>query len=391
MSLLRILYYDCFSGISGDMNLGAMIDLGLDPEYLKNELHKLKIDKYQLKVSKDQRHGIFGTKVDVITEKTEKHRHISDIENIISSSSLNDEIKELSLLIFRKIAIAEAKVHNTPVEKVHFHEVGAVDSIVDIVGAAIAINYFKPDKIIASVIEVGGGFVKCAHGTLPVPAPATAEILKGIPVRLGTVDFEATTPTGAAILAATVNEFTDKPGIKIEKTGYGVGHKKGNIPNLLRVYVGELIEESALPEKSYTNHMIECNIDDMNPEHYEYVIEKLFDTGANDVFLTPVIMKKSRPGIKISVLCSKKNIETLKNILLTETTSIGIRDYKVNKTSLERKFSDIKTKWGKVKIKSSWLNGVKVHVKPEYEDCKEIARTKNISLDEVMKEIMKSL
>ena len=388
---MKILYYDCFSGISGDMNLGAMIDLGLDPEYLKNELHKLKIDKYQLKVSKDQRHGIFGTKVDVITEKTEKHRHMSDIENIISSSSLNEEIKELSLLIFRKIAIAEAKVHNMPVEEVHFHEVGAVDSIVDIVGAAIAINYFKPDKIIASVIEVGSGFVKCAHGTLPVPAPATAEILKGIPVRMGNVDFEATTPTGAAILAATANEFTDKPGIKIQKTGYGVGHRKGNIPNLLRVYLGELIEESALPEKSYTNNMIECNIDDMNPEHYEYVIEKLFDAGANDVFLTPVIMKKCRPGIKINVLCSKINIETLKNTLLTETTSIGIRDYKVNKTSLERKFSDIETKWGKVRIKSTWLNGVKVHVKPEYEDCKKIAGTKNISLNEVMKEIYKQL
>ena len=388
---MKILYYDCFSGISGDMNLGAMIDLGLDPEYLKNELQKLKIDKYQFKVTKDQRHGIFGTKVDVITEKTDTHRHIFDIEKIIRSSALNDEIKELSLLIFRKIAIAEAKVHNAPVEMVHFHEVGAVDSIVDIVGAAIAINYFKPDKIIASGIEVGGGFVKCAHGTLPVPAPATAEILKGIPIRLGAVDFEATTPTGAAILAATVNEFTDKPGIKIQKTGYGVGHKKGNIPNLLRVYLGELIEESTLPEKSYTKHMIECNIDDMNPEHYEYVIEKLFDSGANDVFLTPVIMKKSRPGIKINVLCSEKNIETLKNTLLTETTSIGIRDYKVNKTSLERKFSDIETKWGKVRIKSSWLNGVKVHIKPEYEDCKKIARTKNISLNEVMNEIMKSL
>jgi len=388
---MKILYYDCFAGISGDMNLGAMIDLGLDPEYLKNELLKLKIDTYEIKVSKDQRHGIFGTKVDVITEKTDIHRHIFDIEKIIRSSTLNDEIKELSLLIFRKIAIAEAKVHNMPVEMVHFHEVGAVDSIVDIVGAAISINYFKPDKIIASGIEVGGGFVKCAHGTLPVPAPATAEILKGIPVRMGNVDFEATTPTGAAILAATANEFTDKPGIKIQKTGYGVGHKKGNIPNLLRVYLGELIEESVLPEKSYTNHMIECNIDDMNPEHYEYVIEKLFDSGANDVFLTPVIMKKSRPGIKINVLCSKKNIETLKNTLLTETTSIGIRDYKVNKTSLERKFSDIDTKWGKVRIKSSWLNGVKVHVKPEYEDCKEIAKGNNISLNEVMNEIMKSL
>ncbi len=388
---MKILYYDCFSGISGDMNLGAMIDLGLDPEYLKNELHKLNIDRYEIKVTKDQRHGIFGTKVDVITEKTEKHRHMSDIENIISSSSLNDEIKEISLLIFRKIANAEAIVHNTPVEEAHFHEVGAVDSIVDIVGAAIALNYFKPDKIIASCIEVGGGFVKCSHGTLPVPAPATAEILKGIPIRLGTVDFEATTPTGAAILAATANEFTDKPGIKIEKTGYGVGHKKGNIPNLLRIYLGELIKKSALPEKSYTNYMIECNIDDMNPEHYEYVIEKLFDAGADDVFLTPVIMKKSRPGIKINVLCSRNNIETLKDMLLTETTSIGIRDYNVNKTSLERKFSEIETKWGKVRVKSSWLNGVKIHIKPEYEDCKEIARVKNISLDEVMREIMKSL
>lgn len=388
---MKILYYDCFAGISGDMNLGAMIDLGLDPEYLKNELDRLEIDKYELQITRDQRHGIFGTKVDVIMGKTDVHRHMSDIEKIIRSSTLNDEIKELSLIIFRKIAIAEAKVHNTPVEKVHFHEVGAVDSIVDIVGAAIAMNYFKPDKIIASGIEVGGGFVKCSHGTLPVPAPATVEILKGIPVRMGTVDFEATTPTGAAIIAATVNEFTDKPFINIHKTGYGVGHKKANIPNLLRVYLGELMEESALPEKGYTNHMIECNIDDMNPEYYEHVIEKLFEAGAADVFLTSILMKKSRPGIKINVLCRTRDLKVIKKTLLTETTSIGIRDYTVNKTSLERKFSDIDTKWGKVRIKSSWLSGAKIHSKPEYDDCKEIARKHNISLYEVMNEIYKKL
>lgn len=388
---MKILYYNCFAGISGDMNLGALIDLGMDPEYLVKELRKLKIDKYQLDVTRDQKHGIFGTKVDVKVLRKEKHRNLSDIKKIINSSTLPGNVKDLSLKIFKKIAKAESKIHNKRINEIHFHEVGAIDSIVDIVGAAIGINYFKPDKIISSAVELGSGFVKCEHGTLPVPAPATAEILKEIPVSIGKVDFEATTPTGAAILASIVSEFTKNPEIKVEETGYGVGSKNGDIPNLLRVYLGEEIKGSGIAEKSSDSIIVECNIDDMNPEHYEYVIEKLLDNGADDVFLTPVIMKKSRPGTRITVLCGIKDLDALKKILFKETTTIGIREYSVNKTTLERDFSEIETKWGNVRMKSSWLNGKKIHSKPEYEDCKKIAKKNNLSLNEVISEIYKKL
>lgn len=274
---MRILYYDCFSGISGDMNLGAMIDLGVDKDYLINELSKLNLeDEYKIEVRRDSRKGIEGTKVDVILNDNHGHhehihgddhqyshdnnhehsqghdhhhhchehnhhihRNLKDIEDMINSSSLSDNVKKLSLNMFMKVAEAEAKVHGKPLYQVHFHEVGAVDSIVDIVGAAICLDYLKVDKIMASSVELGGGFVKCAHGLIPVPAPATVEILKGIPVKLGIVPFETTTPTGAAILAANVNEFTDIKEFTIEKIGYGVGGRDTEIPNVLRVYLAK--------------------------------------------------------------------------------------------------------------------------------------------------------
>lgn len=260
---MKILYYDCFSGISGDMNLGALVDLGIDENYLISELTKLNINGYKILVKKDNRKGIFGTKLNVIltnnnhehshfyenenTHKhdhnhhnTHEHRNLNDIENIINESNLNDNIKKISSGIFRRVAEAEAKIHNKPIEEVHFHEVGAVDSIIDIVGAAICLDYLKVDKIMSSTIEVGSGCVKCAHGLLPVPAPATVEILKEIPIKSSNIPFEATTPTGAAILAYCVNEFTDRKDFKILKSGYGIGEKdKGDIPNILRVFFAE--------------------------------------------------------------------------------------------------------------------------------------------------------
>ncbi|SHJ96826.1 hypothetical protein SAMN02745883_00942 [Caminicella sporogenes DSM 14501] len=249
---MKILYYDCFSGISGDMNLGALIDLGVDTDYLLKELSKLGLNsEYKIKIEKKNKNGIEGTKVDVILQHEHKkhhhdkkhhhhvHRNLKDIEEIINSSTLNDSIKKLSISMFMKIAEAEAKVHGKTLYEVHFHEVGAIDSIIDIVGAAICIDYLKPDKIVASHVQVGGGFVECAHGLIPVPAPATVEILKGIPIKSGIVPFETTTPTGAAILAVNVDEFTDKVDMTIEKVGYGVGSRDLEIPNVLRVYLGK--------------------------------------------------------------------------------------------------------------------------------------------------------
>ncbi len=266
---MKILYYDCFAGISGDMNLGAMIDLGVDNEYLLNELAKLKLEsEYEIKIEKRIKNGIHGTKVDVILKFKKEHSHdhnhhhdnhhshehhhhepshnhdhvhrnLGDIESIINNSELNKNVKRMSIDMFKEVAKAEAKVHGKDLYEVHFHEVGAIDSIVDIVGAAICIDYLKPDKIMASHIEVGGGFVKCAHGLMPVPAPATVEILKGIPIKAGRVNFEMTTPTGAAILASNVESFVDKMEFTIDKIGYGLGTRELEIPNVLRVYLAK--------------------------------------------------------------------------------------------------------------------------------------------------------
>jgi uncharacterized protein (TIGR00299 family) protein len=519
---MRILYYDCFSGISGDMNLGALIDLGVDKDYLISELAKLKVDGYKIEVTADERKGITGTKVKVRLLSEEQHHHhdeqnhhgdhqhpdhhkydevehshnheghengefshihdgdehhhvhchgqydhtnddhihkhehhddnhnghahehvhshaehkhdhrhqhvhiddkghthehsheghshthvagdhdhrnLKAVEDIINESALSDGVKKLSRKIFLKVAEAEAKIHGKDLMEVHFHEVGALDSIVDIIGSAICLDYLKVDKVMASSVELGGGFVKCAHGLFPVPAPATAEILKGVPVKLGAVQVETTTPTGAAILASTVDEFTDKKEFTIKKIAYGIGHRDTVIPNVLRVYLGELQEKSAIVQvaaekagKEYEEaYMLECNIDDMNPEAYDYVMEKLFAFGAMDVFLTPIIMKKGRPAVKLSVLCDISLESRMTDVLLRETTTLGVRKYKVDKTMLKREFNKLSTKYGEVTVKSSLLNGEKIKSKPEYEDCKRLAKENNISLNEIYSEINKQL
>jgi uncharacterized protein (TIGR00299 family) protein len=405
---MKILYYDCFSGISGDMNLGALLDLGIDEKYLIEELKKLSLNGYEIKVSRGIRKGIEGTKVDVVLQEhththnhTEnegghshehmsnnhshhEHRNLKDIEKIIEDSDLSSEVKELSVKMFMKVAKAEAKVHGKPLYEVHFHEVGAVDSIVDIVGAAICICHLNVDKIMCSSIELGGGFVKCEHGIIPVPAPATVEILKGIPVKLGAVPFETTTPTGAAILAACVNEFKDDNNFIVNRIGYGIGNRDTEIPNVLRVM---LVEENNLSStskvKSEKEEMIECNIDDMNPELYDYIIDKLFVKGALDVYLTPIIMKKGRPSVKISVLCSSDKLELMKELLFRETTTFGVRSFKVDKTMLQRKFTKVNTSYGEVTVKEAYYKGEKIKSKLEYEECKKIAGNTGIAVREV--------
>ena len=384
---MKIIGYDCFSGISGDMNLGAMIDLGIDKAYLTDELNKLNLPGWELLVQKDQRHGITGTKVTVSKTRHEHaHRHLSDIEKIIEDSALDDKTKELSVKIFMKIAQAEATVHGISIDQVHFHEVGAVDSIIDVVGAAICFNALNVDAVHVSTVELGGGFVICDHGKLPVPAPATVEIIKGIPVKKGGVDFEATTPTGAAILATLGTNFNPDLAIKIEKTAYGVGQKEHqDVPNLLRVFLGETIVKQ---ETGHDALQIECNIDDMNPEFYDYISDKLFKAGASDVFLSNIMMKKCRPGILLNVICESELADTVKNIIFTESTSLGIRTFRFRKDTLVRKLETIQTIYGKVAVKRSYFDTKEVSCKPEYEDCKRIAAEKEIPLKEVYNVIM---
>ncbi len=372
---MRILYYDCFAGISGDMNLGAMIDLGVDANYLKSELEKLNIEGFHLNIEKDIRRGISGTKATVVIENpdNEKHRHLRHVEEIVNNSTLSDKVKTTSLEIFKKIAVAEAKVHNIEIQRVHFHEVGALDSIADIVGAAICLEALKVDKVLSSPIQLGGGTVKCAHGIMPVPAPATALIVEGIPVKTGLVQHEATTPTGAAILAATVDEFTEQINFPITKTAYGIGQRDvSEVANVLRVYLSET-KEVMKDVTTETATVLECNIDDMQPEQHGYLMDLLFDAGASDVWITPIIMKKSRPATTLSILCQPSKAMDMKTILFEQATTIGLREYPVQKNMLRREEKTVTTKLGEVRIKESYFNGKRVRVKPEFEDCKKLA------------------
>ena len=369
------------------MNLGALIDLGVDPEFLKQELQKLNIAGFHLDISKDIRRGISGTKATVVIENpdNEKHRHLRHVEELINQSSLSPKVKALSIKIFDLIAEAEAKVHQISKHHVHFHEVGALDSIADIVGAAICLDFLKVDKVLSSPIQLGGGMVKCAHGMMPVPAPATALIVQNVPIRTGLVAHEATTPTGAAILVGTVDDFTEQIDFPIQKIGYGIGQRDvSEVPNVLRVY---LSENDNNPDNSGREEacMVECNIDDMNPEWYDHLFQRLFDAGASDVFLTPIIMKKSRPANTLSVLCSKSLLPEIKSIIFLNSTSIGMREYGVTKTVLERYEKEIETSLGKVRVKYSSFQGREIRVKPEIEDIKQLAVRHKLTLSEVEK------
>jgi len=386
---VKILYYDCFAGISGDMNLGAMIDLGVDPGYLREQLRKIEIGSYEIRVRKDQRRGIFGTKFDVIVPSGDDmtaahghgHRSFKDIAGMIEKSDFSDRVKRRSLDIFGTLAAAEAKIHGHPVDEVHFHEVGAIDSIVDIVGAAICLEFLDVDKILSSPVQVGSGFVKCAHGTLPVPSPATAEILAGIPIRSGLVPFEATTPTGAAILAATAGGFSESVDFTLLRIGYGLGERDTDVPNILRVFLGERDDQKQDPDVEQKEaFLLECNIDDMNPELYDSIVEQLFEKGALDAYLTPIIMKKSRPAVKISILCDARDRRGIEEVLWLQTSTFGLRVNKVSKLVLRRDLSTVKTKYGDLTVKSAYLRGERIKWKVEYEDAKRLAQEKGVSI-----------
>ena len=389
----KVLYYDCFAGISGDMHLGAMVDVGVPEAYLRAELEKLNIDGFHLEVGPDKRKGISGTRVSVVVENpdNEKHRHLRHIEELIGASSLSKRVKEKSLAIFMKVAEAEAKVHGIDIQKVHFHEVGALDSIADIVGAAISQEYLDVDEIRCSAVELGSGFVMCAHGRMPVPAPATAEIMKGLPVKSAGVDKEATTPTGAAILAATVDRFGDLEGLLVKKTAYGIGQRDGDTPNVLRVYIAETDEETLEDVEVARALVLECNIDDMAPEAFTHLQEQLFGAGAAHVWLTPIVMKKSRPAHMLNVLCYPEQAGVMKDVIFRDSSSIGVREYAVSKYMLRREVVSVETAYGKVDVKCSYYRGKRVSAKPEFEQCRKLALENGLSLEEVQREVIRKI
>jgi len=372
-----ILYFDCFSGISGDMAVGALLDVGVPKDYFLENLKKLNIDdEYEIEIKKSNKNGIEGTDFYVYIRDNIKHeRHYVDIVKLIDESSLNDNIKRISKKIFKILAEAEAKVHGKSIEEVHFHEVGAVDSIIDIVGVAICIDYLKPDRIISSYVNTGSGFVKCQHGVLPVPAPATLNILKDVYIYSDERKFELTTPTGAAILKGLCSEFVEGFNMKIKAVGYGCGKINSEKPNVLRVVLGEENEDDIV--------LLETTIDDMNPQIYGYVMDKLFELGALDVYFTPVYMKKNRPGIVMSVITKVEDEENIVETIFKETTTIGIRRFDIKRYELQRQIERVSTSFGTVRFKISKYKGEVVNISPEFEDLKKIAKENDLPLKEV--------
>ena len=385
---LRTAYFDCYSGISGDMILAALIDLGVENKHIVKALKKIDLKGYKFQAKNVQRNGIAGTQIKLVcnlkNNYSHPHRSFSGIKKLIDQSDLSSIVKNNSIKIFKKIAKVEAHIHNISIEKVHFHEIGAVDSIVDIVGSVWAIESLKLDKIYSSALNVGEGFVDCAHGRLPVPAPATLKLLKGIPTYSSGVKKELTTPTGAAIIGFYAEKFQSMPAMKILNDGYGAGDQIiASIPNFLRVILGE-IEAKGFDKLLMT----ETNIDDMNPEIYDSVMESLFKSGAIDVYFTPIIMKKNRPATKISVLSEILDREVLAKILLTETSSFGIRFYEVDRIILDREVKRLKTSFGIIKIKLGYLDGKTVQATPEFEDCKNAARKNKLPVKIVYESIL---
>ena len=421
---MRIAYFDCFSGASGDMILGALVDAGLSLEHLKRELAKLGLSHYEIGARKVVKRGLGGTQMIIDLEgsgqqgddhhheedhhhgeghhshhhgqhhgqthrgshhRHNEHRNLHDIQELIEASSLDKGVKEKSLQIFTRLAEAEARVHRTSIEQVRFHEVGAMDTTIDIVGAVIGFQALGIEKLYCSALHVGSGTVECAHGTLPVPAPATLYLIKGKPIYSTGLKGELLTPTGAAILTTLASGFGAMPAMTVEATGYGAGTLDPPVPNLLRLTIGEA-EDLRWRFQIERVAVIETNIDDMNPQLYDYLIQKMLDLGALDVFLAPIQMKKNRPGTLVSVICPVEDVEKFADFLLQETTTIGLRWRVDNRLKAERSIREVETRYGPVRFKVAQLGEQTSNVSPEYEDCKRIALEKGVPLRDVMEE-----
>lgn len=383
---MRVCYFDCFSGISGNMVLGALIDIGLPESVLHEEVAKLGLEAFGIEVGRDERMKIYGTHVKVKARENESpHRSYRQIKGMIEESPLDMSVKEKSLDIFHRLASAEAKIHGQEIDHVHFHEIGALDSIVDVVGTAVGMNHLGIERVFASRVPVGSGFVQTQHGRLPVPTPATLEILKGIPIYSSSLEEEMVTPTGAAILASYSEGFGDIPQMRIERVGYGMGDRVfEEIPNVLRIILGEG-EGTWEGDRVW---VVETDIDDMSPEIYGYLMERLPEVGALEVTFAPIQMKKNRPGTTIKVLGHEAGVDRIIDTLFRESTSIGVRIYSVRRAKLSRRTEEVETEHGRVRVKvSADQRGRIVNVMPEFEDCRRIAEAKGIPLKEVYREI----
>src|SRR6267154_2121243 len=378
--MTKLAYFDCFSGISGDMTLGALVDAGCDLALLRSGLQGLQISNWTIAAEKVWKNGMSATLVRVTTEGQTKHRSLSAILEIFDKSQLSNSVRENAAAIFHRLGEAEASVHDVPLEKIHFHEVGAVDAIVDIVGACIGWEALGIQKFACSPLNVGGGTAATAHGILPVPAPATAKLLQGKPTYSNGVQRELVTPTGAAIVATLCDTFGPQPAMSVASIGYGAGSAdlEGQ-PNVVRIMFGEAAEK-VVPGFDEEISVIEANLDDMNPQIYGYFQEKALAAGALDVYTTPVHMKKNRPGTLLTLLCKPQDANALMSLIFAETTTFGARTYSAQRRTLPRETVNVHTQYGDVRIKLSRVNGHIQHVAPEFEDCRKLAGEKNVPL-----------
>src|SRR5919108_4363397 len=378
---MRTAYFDCFSGISGDMTIGALVDAGASFEELQGLLARLNVPGYELTSEKVTKQGIAGTKFQVhVRDPGTQHRCLRDIATILRGSALASHIQDRTLEVFTRLAEAEAIVHHTTIDQVHFHEVGAIDSIVDITGAVIGLDLLGVQRVLASAVNVGSGFVRAAHGVLPVPGPATAELLKGAPTYARGNDGELTTPTGAALLATLAESFGPFPQLRVGQIGYGAGTRDlPHAPNLLRVFIGE----DGTRGDADVITVLEANLDDMNPEWFEYAQEQLFAQGALDVFYTPIFMKKNRPATKLTVLCDTGRVDAVVDALFQNTSTFGVRTYEVRRQKLGRFSETVDTPFGPIEVKVGRWHGQVVQVSPEYESCRQAARRCGVPLKDV--------
>jgi len=378
---MKTLYFDCFAGASGDMILGALVGAGVDPRTLVDQLKLLNVGGWEIDFERVDRSGISATYAKVKTAHEHAHRHLSDILKIIDESGLEQKVKDRAALIFSKLAEAEAQVHNLPVEQIHFHEVGALDAILDVCGAVIGFDLLGIEQFISSPLRVGFGMTDMAHGRFPIPPPAVAELLKCKPIYAGEIEGEFVTPTGAAIIATVCDRFESLPAMQIAATGYGAGTRdpKG-FPNALRVLIGESGTTDATTDERLL--MIETNIDDMSPQLFGHVMDLAFELGALDCYFTSVQMKKNRPGMLLSMLCRPNEREKFLQMLFAETTTIGARSYEVDRRALPRETVRVQTKFGAIDVKVVHSNG-DVKAMPEFEQCRAVAQSAGVALREV--------
>jgi uncharacterized protein (TIGR00299 family) protein len=398
---MKVAHFDCFSGISGDMTLAALIDVGVDPEAIRQALSSLGLP-IRMEVEKVRKGGFAATYVRMEVQEEKSYRFFPEIEEIVGRSSLTDRQRSLALRIFQRLAEAEAAVHGLPLEKVHFHEVGALDSIADIVGAAVGLDVLGAERFTSRSVPTGTGMVKCAHGMMPVPAPGTAELLKNVPLGASSIKAELTTPTGAAILTTIVREcskpadnpWMDQPVMTVEKIGHGAGRRDfPEQPNILRLFVGTAVELEHDGSGGGTHDLVwilETNLDDLPAEVIGYCYERLLAAGALDVFSTPIFMKKNRPAVMLSVLAPLEALSALEEILFRETSTFGIRRYPVSRTKLERRPCKVQTPWGAIQGKLGWRDGQLPLFSPEYEDCARVARQYGVPLREVFAQAQKA-